>query len=303
MLLKLKMVFNSGCCIVQIRRTAFVTEEIKMALLNVENLSLGYESSVILSGLSFTVHAGDYLCIVGENGSGKSTLMKTLLNLCRPVSGKITAGDGLNRREIGYLPQQTIVQKDFPASVKEIVLSGCQGRCGLRPFYNKQEKELARHNMERMGISQFADRCYRELSGGQQQRVLLARALCATQKILLLDEPVSGLDPKVTIEMYELIRELNHEGITIIMISHDIISAAKYADHILHIGKKIFFGTTDEYIKSDIGQFFIAQGAYLSDTSVPLSEPLPPAPASGAAVSPGKKQKRSGHKKTKGGVR
>lgn len=222
-----------------------------MAQLSCQNLSLGYEGKEILSGLSFEVNSGDYLCIVGENGSGKSTLMRTVLGLKKPMSGKIVTGDGLSANEIGYLPQQTLVQRDFPASVKEIVISGNQGRCGLRPFYNKQEKELAAQNMKKMGIYDLQNRCYRELSGGQQQRVLLARALCATKKMLLLDEPVAGLDPKVTADMYSLIDGLNKEDkITIIMISHDLDAAVKYASHILHIGKDIFFGTKDEYIKS-----------------------------------------------------
>lgn len=222
-----------------------------MAQLSCQNLSLGYEGKEILSGLSFEVNSGDYLCIVGENGSGKSTLMRTVLGLKKPMSGKIVTGDGLSANEIGYLPQQTLVQRDFPASVKEIVISGNQGHCGLRPFYNKQEKELAAQNMKKMGIYDLQNRCYRELSGGQQQRVLLARALCATKKMLLLDEPVAGLDPKVTADMYSLIDGLNKEDkITIIMISHDLDAAVKYASHILHIGKDIFFGTKDEYIKS-----------------------------------------------------
>lgn len=228
-----------------------------MALLRAENLSLGYDSNVIVKDLNFTVNSGDYLCIVGENGSGKTTLMKTLLHLNSPLGGKIVTGDGLKPNEIGYLPQQTVVQKDFPASVREIVLSGCQSRQGFRPFYNKEEKELAQSNMKRMHISELASRCYRELSGGQQQRVLLARALCATQKILLLDEPVSGLDPRVTGEMYELISGLNRDGITIIMISHDIEAAVRYASHILHIGGKGFFGTKEEYLESDTGKYFM----------------------------------------------
>ena len=230
-----------------------------MALLTVEDLKLGYESQVVLDHLNFTVNTGDYLCIVGENGSGKSTLMRTLLHLMPALGGTITPGDGLMPNEIGYLPQQTVVQKDFPASVWEIVLSGCQGRCGRRPFYGKEEKELARENIARMRLEKLTGRCYRELSGGQQQRVLLARALCATRKLLLLDEPVSGLDPKVTAEMYALIQELNREGITIIMISHDIAAAVKYASHILHIGKKVFFGTKEEYRESDLGRYFLAQ--------------------------------------------
>ena len=230
-----------------------------MALLSIQNLSLGYDSRVIAEGLDFTVNTGDYLCIVGENGSGKTTLMKTILGLLKPMGGSISFGEGLRQNEIGYLPQQTVVQRDFPASVQEIVISGCQGRCGLKPFYGKKEKRLAAENMERMGISDLAGRCYRELSGGQQQRVLLARALCATRKLLLLDEPVSGLDPKVTGEMYGLIEELNREGITIIMISHDIAAAVRYATHILHIGTRVFFGTRDAYLQSDIGKIFLLQ--------------------------------------------
>lgn len=219
-----------------------------MAQLKVENLTLGYDSRIIRQNVNFTVNAGDYLCIVGENGSGKTTLMKTILRLIKPLDGKISTGDGLLADEIGYLPQQTDVQKDFPASVREIVLSGCQSRCGRRPFYNKEEKKLAETNMEKMGISSLSKKCYRELSGGQQQRVLLARALCATQKMLLLDEPVSALDPSAQTEMYELIQELNESGITIIMISHDIESSVKYASHILHVGEEIFFGTKEEFV-------------------------------------------------------
>ena len=220
-----------------------------MVQLTCQNLCAGYDGRPVLQDLSFELLAGDYLCIVGENGSGKSTLMKTILGLQAPISGRLLTGDGLRKNEIGYLPQQTVVQKDFPASVREIVLSGCQGRCGSRPFYNKEEKQLAAEAMDKMQITRLARRCYRELSGGQQQRVLLARALCATQKMLLLDEPVSGLDPKVTAEMYALIEKLNCEdGITVIMISHDIAAAVQYASHILHIGDTVFFGTKDAYL-------------------------------------------------------
>lgn len=228
-----------------------------MALITCENLTLGYEGKPILEDLNFKILSGEYFCIVGENGSGKSTLMKSLLSLQPPISGKIILGDGLSRDEIGYLPQQTLVQKDFPASVKEIVLSGCQGHCGFRPFHTKAEKEAADRAMERMMIQDLAGRCYRELSGGQQQRVLLARALMATKKVLLLDEPVSGLDPKVTMEMYRLIEELNKkDGITIIMISHDLEAAITYADKILHIGEEVFCGTNEEYQRSGIGNGF-----------------------------------------------
>lgn len=224
-----------------------------MALLTVSDLSVGYDSQAVISNLNFTVNPGDYLCIVGENGAGKTTLMRTLLRLIPPISGSITPGEGLKLNEIGYLPQQTAVQKDFPASVREIVLSGCQGKCGFRPFYNAAEKKLAADNMARMGITDLDRRNYRHLSGGQQQRVLLARALCATGKLLLLDEPVSGLDVNATAEMYRLIEELNKEGVTVIMISHDLEAAFKYASHILHIGSNIFFGTKEEYLSSDNG--------------------------------------------------
>ena len=230
-----------------------------MSQLVCSNLSLGYEGHAVLSGLSFSVEAGDYLCIVGENGSGKSTLMKTILGLQKAMGGDIQWGDGLRENEIGYLPQQTMIQRDFPATVWEIVLSGCQGRVGRRPWYSREEKELARQNMEKMGITSFARRCYRQLSGGQQQRVLLARALCATRKLLLLDEPVSGLDPKVTAEMYTLIEGLNREGITIIMVSHDLSAAVQYASHILHVGNEVFFGKTEDYLESDFARRFLPQ--------------------------------------------
>lgn len=228
-----------------------------MALLTARDLALGYDGKIIAEDLNFKVEAGDFLCIVGENGSGKTTLMKTILHLLQPMRGEIVTGEGLKQTEIGYLPQQTEIQKDFPASIFEVVLSGCQSSCGWRPFYNAKEKQRARDNMARMGIAEIADRSYRDLSGGQQQRVLLARALCATEKLLLLDEPVSGLDPRVTSVMYELIRLLNSQGLTIIMISHDIEAALKYATHILHVGEATFFGTRDEYAASSEGREFI----------------------------------------------
>lgn len=223
-----------------------------------QNLTVGYDGTAIIENLNFNINAGDYFCIVGENGAGKSTLMKTLLHLQPPIKGNILTGDGIKPNEIGYLSQQTDVQRDFPASVKEIVLSGCQSRCGFRPFYNKEDKAIAETAMKKMGIENLSKRCYRELSGGQQQRVLLARALCATKKIILLDEPVASLDPKAASEMYSLIYELNkNEGITIIMISHDVSAAIKYASHILHIGQTVFCGTTEEYLQSEVGKNFL----------------------------------------------
>lgn len=228
-----------------------------MTQVKINELSLGYEGRVVVSNLSFEVNKGDFLCVVGENGSGKSTLIKALAGLSTPMGGQILWEDGLNRGSIGYLPQQTPVQRDFPASVEEIVLSGCQAGLGLRPFYSRAQKQLAKENMERMGISALAKRCYRELSGGQQQRVLLARALCATSELLILDEPVSGLDPRMTQEMYELIDSLNQEGITIIMVSHDISLVLGRASHILHIGQSVFFGTNEEYQNSSLGRLYL----------------------------------------------
>ncbi len=228
-----------------------------MSLIKCEKLTLGYDGRAIVENLNFVVNAGNYLCIVGENGSGKSTLMKALLGLCKPISGSITFGDGLKKNGIGYLPQQTVVQRDFPASVYEVVLSGCLNSCGFSPFFAQKHRAMARKNMELLGITKLAGRCYRELSGGQQQRVLLARALCASSRLLLLDEPVTGLDPKITHDMYSLISKLNKSGITVIMISHDISAAAGNASHILHISHTpLFFGTSSDYLQSDIGKKF-----------------------------------------------
>ncbi len=230
-------------------------------LIKCENVSFSYDSLSVIRDLSFSVSSGDYLCIVGENGSGKSTLTKGILGLKSPTKGKIVKSPELRSDDVGYLPQQTPAQKDFPASVFEVVISGRLNSRGLRPFYSKKDKMMAHDNIRRLGIENLMYRSYRDLSGGQQQRVLLARALCAGKKLLILDEPVTGLDPIVTEEMYRLILELNRkEGISIIMVSHDITSAAKYADHILHLNfEKSFFGTTEDYIKSPMGRYFFSE--------------------------------------------
>ena len=229
-----------------------------MAQLSCRDVSLGYEGKTVVEELNIEIQKGDYLCVVGENGAGKSTFLKALLGLIAPNSGEIVFGDGLNRNDIGYLPQQTIVQRDFPASCFEIVVSGCLNHCGLRPFYSKQDKRRAVLNMERLGIESLKKRCYRELSGGQQQRVLLARALCAADKMIVLDEPVSGLDAIASEEMYSIIKKLNNEGITVIMVSHDISAATEYANKILHLEKKpLFFGSKEEYLKRDISKKFL----------------------------------------------
>lgn len=238
-----------------------------MAQISCENISIGYSNKEVQKEISFQVNAGEYLCIIGENGAGKSTLMKTMLGLQAPLSGKIVFGDGLKQTQIGYLPQQTEMQKDFPAIVSEIVISGCLARCGLRPFYNKDEKLLAEKACKKMQITELAQKSYRELSGGQQQRVLLARALCATQNLLLLDEPVTGLDPSASEKMYQTIEELNAaDKITVIMISHDIPSAIKYASHILYMGERVFFGKTQKFLESEFGSFFAPAQTYKGGT-------------------------------------
>lgn len=230
-----------------------------MAYLSCQNVSFAYEGNTAVRDLNFEVNNGDYLCIVGENGSGKSTLIKGLLRLKAPQSGSILMGDGLLPNEIGYLPQQTAAQKDFPASAYEVILSGRLSSRGILPFYSRHDKEVVEENIRRLHMEDIRNSCYRELSGGQQQRVLLARALCATEKMVLLDEPVAGLDPVVTHELYRLIQTLNKEmGITVIMVSHDIHSAVQYASHILHLNKsQLFFGTTQDYIASGIGSHFL----------------------------------------------
>lgn len=240
-------------------------------LIQAQHLALGYEGHCVADGVHFVVSEGDYLCIVGENGSGKTTLMKAILGLHAPLRGQVEVAPSLAREGIGYLPQQTVAQKDFPASVREVVLSGCLKRLGHRPFYGRNEKRLANEAMARLGITPLADRCYRSLSGGQQQRVLLARAFCAAGKMILLDEPIAGLDPAAMQDMYHAIAEMNRPtasrptvghphlapGVAVIMISHDLPSAIRYATHILHLGgAEPFFGTTQEYLQTPEGRRF-----------------------------------------------
>lgn len=225
-----------------------------------KDVTLGYENKVVAKNLNFKIDQGDYLCVVGENGTGKSTLIKTLLGLIKPLNGEVIANvQGKNHKGVGYLPQQTQAQKDFPASVLEVVLSGVLNNDHRCPFYNKKDKAEAEKNMEKLNILDLKKRCYRELSGGQQQRVLLARALCATDSVLILDEPVTGLDPAASMEFYETIKDLNKkENVTIIMVSHDIKNALNYATHILHLEQENdFFGTVEEYKKSNVSNMFL----------------------------------------------
>ena len=233
-----------------------------MALITCKNASFAYEGRTVISDLNLDIHRGEYLCVVGENGSGKSTLIKGLLGLMQPVSGRIVYGDGLKHSEIGYLPQRTDVQNDFPASVWEVVTSGCRGKS---LFLNAEMRRTAQKNMELLGITSLKNASFMELSGGQQQRVLLARALCATKNLLLLDEPVAGLDPLVTRELYELIAMLHrkHE-LTVVMISHDITTSLCNASRILHMSQNgIFLGTPEEYRQTNLGQAFAGGNAHV----------------------------------------
>lgn len=229
-----------------------------MALITCEHVCLGYDGQTVLRDVNFTVSRGDLLCVVGENGSGKSTLIKGLLGLKAPEQGSITLGDGLVRNEIGYLPQQTQLQRDFPASVAEVVRSGCINQMHGRPFYSRTDRARAQENMERMGIEDLAHHSYQALSGGQQQRVLLARALCAADRLLILDEPVTGLDPAATQDLYKTLRYLNEkEKMAVIMVTHDMRGALREARTILHIGRDgWFFGTVAEYLASPAGKRF-----------------------------------------------
>ena len=234
----------------------------KNILLDCRDASLGYEGKPVWEHLTFQVRSGDYLCIVGENGSGKSTLLKSLLGLLKPLSGEIVHADTLRGGSIGYLPQQTRAQKDFPATVTEVVRSGFISGKGMRFFYTAQEKSRALMNMGKLGVLELKDRCYRELSGGQQQRVLLARALCAAGELLILDEPVTGLDPAAAQDLYRTLEYLNKkEGIAIVMVTHDIQNALQYATTILHAGHgQWFYGTAAEYLASPWGKRFGGEG-------------------------------------------
>lgn len=230
-----------------------------MALMTLRDVTVAFEGHAAVEHVSLALRRGEYTVMLGRNGSGKSTLMRAMLGLVRPKSGQIRIGDGLRRDRIGYMPQKTQAQRDFPAAVEEVVRSGLINRMGRRVFYTAEEKARALENMRLLGIDGLRKASYATLSGGQQQRVLLARALCATKSLLLLDEPVTGLDPIVTGEFYQLIRRINREsGIAVVMVSHDIESAVKDASHILHLQETaLFFGTTEEYKRSPVGRRFL----------------------------------------------
>lgn len=220
-------------------------------IVEIQDLFVSYDGKNVIESLSFSVEKEDFLVIFGENGSGKSTLVKALLGLKNPSKGKISFMDCLKQRDIGYLPQLQNFQEDFPASVWEVVLSGCLNKMGLRPFYGKKEKETAEKNMNLLGIYNLRNECFRSLSGGQRQKVLLARALCAAKTLLILDEPVSGLDSASTAEFYTSLNKINKSGTAVIMISHDINASLHNAKHVLYLHEsgKHFFGTAEEYEK------------------------------------------------------
>lgn len=232
-------------------------------LIRCEDAGFGYENQIYVRNVSFTLEEGDYICVLGENGSGKSTLMKGLLGLIKPYEGKVVYGPSVIGRSIGYLPQKTNTQKDFPATVREVVMSGCLSRKGFSPFWSREDKLRAEKQMERLKISELEKASFRDLSGGQQQRVLLARALCATEHLLLLDEPTTGLDPSVTRELYDLLRTLNRDDHTaILMVSHDVENALYDANKVLHMEKEmLFFGTAEEYRESRIGREFLSNAS------------------------------------------
>jgi len=229
------------------------------SLITCNHVDFGYENQDAVIDLTMEVQEGDYLCVVGVNGSGKSTLVNGILGLLKPTAGTLVVDEELKKTGIGYLPQQTAAQKDFPATVYEVVLSGTLNRRGNRPFYSNAEKETAKSAMQRLGIESLKKRCYRELSGGQQQRVLIARALCATKKLLILDEPITGLDPWAIQDFYGLVRRLNQEeGVTIFMVSHDVANIIAQANKILHLQQKVlFFGSSEEYRKTKAGREFL----------------------------------------------
>ncbi len=232
-----------------------------MELLRCEKLCVSYEGRIALRDVSFSVEEGDYICVLGENGAGKSTLIKTLLGLKKAEEGEIHFLNAFSQKYVGYLPQQQTVKKDFPASVWEVALSGNENSLGLRFFFDASHKKRTEENLRKLEIWELKDKSFRELSGGQQQRVLLCRALCATKKLLILDEPASGLDPVATAELYEIIQELNEKDrISVVMVSHDTECAKKYAKKILHLDERqLFFGPTAEYMKTKIGMKFLAQ--------------------------------------------
>ncbi len=231
------------------------------ALITCSHVDFGYENHDAVVDLTMEVEEGDYFCVVGVNGSGKSTLVKGLLGLLKPTKGTLAVSEELKKTGIGYLPQQTAAQKDFPATVNEVVLSGALSRRGNRPFYSRREKEMALEAMEKLGIQDLKGRCYRELSGGQQQRTLIARALCAARKMLILDEPITGLDPSAIQDFYGLTRRLNQEGVTIFMVTHDVANVVGQATKILHLRQRpLFFGTPQEYVSTPAGQEFLGGG-------------------------------------------
>lgn len=229
-------------------------------LLECKNLSVSFDGRPIIEDLSFTVNENDFICIVGENGTGKSTLTNAMLGLIPITSGNIEL-HGICKSDIGYLPQKLKVENNFPASVYEIVMSGFVGKSIFNPFYTKSQKCKAEDSIELLSIDGIKSRPFTELSGGQQQRVLLARAICAAEKLVLLDEPVTGLDAQSSDNFYKLIMHLNSEhGVAVVMVSHDIERSVQFAGKVLHLGAdNYFFGTVDEYKATDYYKNFLKE--------------------------------------------
>ena len=223
-----------------------------MPVINAKNISMSYEGKKVIESVSFCVEKGDFICILGENGSGKTTLLKALTGLKKIDSGTLEFDSDLKKNQIGYLPQQTDVQRDFPASAWEVVLSGTVASMGFAPFYTKKQKQMAKSAMEKLEILHLSKKCYHELSGGQQQKVLLARAICASKKLLILDEPTTGLDEGASREFYAFLQEMKNQDITIIMISHDVKNALGCANKVLHLESAggFFFGSCADYAKN-----------------------------------------------------
>ncbi len=224
-----------------------------MACLTCDNLSIGYSGTPVASGISFSVSPGDLLCILGKNGIGKSTLVKTLLRLIPPISGRLELSGHHTGCGVGYLPQRGETQRDFPASAGEIVLSGRLARIGSRPFFSKEDRQAALDALERTDALELRDRPFSQLSGGQQQRVLLARALCAASRIVVLDEPTNGLDPDAAKGLYDLLETLRHDGLAVIIVSHDVSEALSHATHVLAFENSTEnstpgFFTVDDYL-------------------------------------------------------
>ncbi len=218
-----------------------------MEILSASHVSINYGAVVAVDDATFGVNEGDYFCIAGSNGSGKSTLLKGIIGLAPIKNGHLHVN--LPKEQISYLSQTNRADRDFPATVWEIILSGTQKSGKKIPFYTKDDKQRAEESMIKLGMEKFKNTRIGNLSGGQQQRALLARALCKSPKLLLLDEPFAGLDSAISEELYELYKNLNKNGVTIIMASHDYQAIGNFASRVMLMNNSHvdFVGTNDEW--------------------------------------------------------